>query len=482
MFGMPKMGSVADRRRMAGECGAGPARRFKRSSSVLFLALCLAGSFDCAYGRDYEIRNVTVVDGTGKPPRPHMSVNIKDERIESIVPARTGATQATIIDGAGKFLIPGLWDMHVHLSDIDEVGIPILPTYGVTSVRDMGGDIERIKKWREKIASKQMIGPRIKFCGPMLEGSWEQKQGERTDHWAVATPEAARETVAKLAKAGVDCIKMRSYKSPESYFALADESKKAGVPLVGHAPWGVEALRASDAGQRSFEHGFYPWPWADLPDEQKHAIEDKFRINGTTLVPTLIAWQTFLLPEAVIDSVVHDVEGKSDPRLRQVSPALRKNWTSGEADVKKMVGGDQALPGWNKAMNAMYDQIRDMHERGVAVMAGTDTGTTLVYPGAALHQELKLLVAKCHFTPSDALLTATIMPAKFFKMEDQLGTIEAGKLADLVLLGQDPLADIGNLRLIEGVMLNGQWLDRQMLSDISKRTESKIHDAYSEKH
>jgi len=112
-------------------------------------------------------------------------------------------------------------------------------------------------------------------------------------------------------------------------------------------------------------------------------------------------------------------------------------------------------------------------------MAGTDTGTTLVYPGASLHQELKLLVTKCHFTPADALLAATIVPAKFFKMEEQLGTVQAGKLADLVLLGKDPLADIGNLRMIEGVMLNGQWLDRDQLTNATKRAESQIRAAYS---
>ena len=156
MSGIPTMTIVAGSCiASGGVSGQLPARRFFRSRSILLLALGLAGAFGCAYGREYEIRNVTVIDATGKPARAHMSVNIKDERIESIVPARSGSTHATIIDGAGKFLIPGLWDMHVHLSDIDDVGIPILPTYGVTSVRDMGGDIDRIKKWRAQIASKQ---------------------------------------------------------------------------------------------------------------------------------------------------------------------------------------------------------------------------------------------------------------------------------------------------------------------------------------
>lgn len=446
----------------------------------LVLIVFTSWSVNVALGQDYEIRDVTLIDGTGKVPLTHVSVYVKGNSVQAIQPsaAKPNRTAITVIDGTGKFLIPGLWDMHVHLSDIDEAGIPILVTYGITSVRDMGGDIERIKGWRQKIDSGTMVGPRVKFCGPMLEGEWTQKEGERTDHWAVPTSESARTTIDKLAKAGVDCIKMRTYKSLETYFALAEATKKAGIPLVGHAPWGIDPIQASDAGQRSFEHAFYPWPWEKLSAQEKRKVEDKFRTNGSALVPTLIAWQTFLTPEESIDATIHDVEGKTNPRERQVSPALRKNWESGAVDVKKMVGGNQDLPGWNKAMNQLYAQIGEMHAEGVTVMAGTDTGATMVFPGSGLLQELKLLVDKCQFTPKEALSTATIIPAKFFGIEDRLGTLETGKLADMVLLNEDPLADIANLRSIEGVMLNGRWLDQQKLAEINQRAENEIRKSY----
>lgn len=130
--------------------------------------------------------------------------------------------------------------------------------------------------------------------------------------------------------------------------------------------------------------------------------------------------------------------------------------------------------GWDSALAQMCLEVRELHDQGVGVMAGTDTGATMIYPGSALHQELKLLVKNCHLTPMDALLSASIIPAKFFNMEAQLGTIEAGKIADLVLLSKNPLLDIANIRLIDGVVLNGRWLDRAALDRLTKAAEKQM--------
>lgn len=446
--------------------------------SIIF-AVILATTANAAEVDAHVIRHVTVIDGTGKAAQPNMAVYIRSGRIVSVQPDDGGREQIPgmiTIDGSGKFLIPGLWDAHVHLSDVGVVAIPLLPTYGITSVRDMGGDPDFVRSIRDRIAKADLIGPRVKFCGPMLEGKWDQKPGERTDHWAVSTPADARATVDKLATKGVDCIKMRTYASRDTYFALAAAANEHGLIFVGHAPWGIDPLEASNAGQRSFEHAFYPWPWETVEPQKKEQIENTFRKNGSLVVPTLIAWETFRFDLKTIEAVVNDRAGKSDPRLLQVSPSLRRNWLSGIEERKSQNVGS---PGWNKAIDQVYEQVAEMHDHGVGVMAGTDSGVTLVYPGAALHQELKLLVAKCRFTPMDALLSATIIPAKFFHMESDLGTIQAGKLADLVLLSADPLEDIGNVRKISGVMLAGKWLDRTALDKLRQQTENSISVEYT---
>lgn len=440
---------------------------------IVFACNCLAQVPGAGNGGSYVITDVTLIDGTGKPAKAHMNVTVKNGRIESVTPTtgRKPAKGTRVIPGTGKFLIPGLWDMHVHLVDIDEVAIPALTTYGITSVRDMGGDVDKLKAWRTRTASGDLIGPRIKFCGPMLEGKYEQVPGGRTDHWSIMTPADATTTVNKLADQGVDCIKMRGYASEETYFALGDAARKRGIPFGGHPPYGIDPVKAAASGQASYEHVFYPWPWVSLAKEKKNEIGDMFRKNGTTMVPTLITWETFRLKPDVVGAVVNDIEGKSDARLKLVSPALRKNWTLA---LKDMQGQNIGSPGWNKAIDEVYAQVADLHDRGVAVMAGTDTGVAMTFPGAALHQELQLLVAKCRFTPMDALLSATIVPAKFFKMEDRLGTIEPGKIADLILLSADPLADIANTQKIDGVMLNGRWMDRTALARVRTEVEKNI--------
>lgn len=424
------------------------------------------------------IENVTIIDGTGKPAKSNMRVVVKGNRIESVEPVSPNSkipVGTRLIDGKGKFLIPGLWDTHVHLNDIGEAAIPILPVYGITSVRDMGGDIPKLKNWRSQIENGKMIGPGIKFCGPMLEGNKESILDWRTDHWLVTNPQQARETVTKLANEGVDCIKMRTYANPETYFALAAAAKEHNLRLVGHAPWGIDPIQSSNSGQRSYEHGWYPDPWHTLTPEKKREVTDTFRKNGSLVVPTLIAWETRRFSFETVNTLVNDYEAKSDPRLKLVSASLRKNWLY---DLKDLKGMNIGSPGWNKALDSEFEQIAEMHDNGVGMMVGTDSGAPLVFPGFSVHQELELLVNKCRFTPMDAILAATIIPAKFFGIEDQLGTIEKGKLADMVLLSANPLEEIANTKKIDGVILKGKWLDRKELDKITIKVEKRVAQSY----
>ncbi|HSR98959.1 MAG TPA: amidohydrolase family protein, partial [Kofleriaceae bacterium] len=351
----------------------------------------------------------------------------------------------------------------------------VLVAHGVTSVRDMGGDVVRLRDWRAAIATGQLVGPRIRFCGPMLEGNRDALVPGRADHWVVADPAAADATVDRLAGLGVDCIKIRSIADAPTYRALAAAARRHHLPLVGHSPAGVDPLAASAAGQASFEHGFYPWPWTTLSTVAQHRIADAFRRSGSLVTPTLVAWQPFLAPYPTIQAVLDDTRGTTDPRERTVSAALRRNWISGFADRKKWRGsGPASHAAWVKALDDDYRELRDLHDRGVGLLVGTDTGTTMVYPGAAVHQEMKLFVTRLGLRPIDAIIGATILPAKHFGLEADLGTIEAGKLADLVVLSADPLADIKNIEAIDSVILDGRLFDHAALQRLVGDAERRI--------
>jgi imidazolonepropionase-like amidohydrolase len=419
--------------------------------------------------------DVTVVSNKGDHVQAHMRVVVRGGFIESVGPLASAGSlpsDARVIPGSRRFLMPGLWDAHVHLIDAGAETLPLFLVHGITSVRDCGGPSDSLKAWRDQIATGVRIGPRIKFSGPMLEGRWDPAEhGGRSDHWGIPDADAARRAVDSLARDGVDFIKFRSYADSATYIALADAAHAHHLPLAGHAPWGLDPVVSAKAGQGSYEHAFYPWPWIDLPVARKREVEDAFRSHGSLIVPTLVAWETFRMPIDSIAARAHDTSGTSDARMRQVSPSLRRNWRTG---LEEMRGQKPGTAGWNGALDALCQQVAEMHEGGVGVMAGTDLGCTLVLPGSSLQQELELLVRRCRFTPLDALLSATLIPAKFFGLESSLGAVEPGKDADLVLIEANPLDDIGNIQRIGGVMTHGRWFDAADLRTLERESEQRI--------
>ncbi|HEV7557233.1 MAG TPA: hypothetical protein VGO00_17320, partial [Kofleriaceae bacterium] len=245
------------------------------------------------------ITDVTVIDAK-RGAQHGITVIVRGDTIVAVGPSAATPVPpgARVIDGRGKFLTPGLWDAHVHMVDIDEPAFGALVAHGVTSVRDMGGDLDKLRAWRDRIAAGQLVGPRIRFCGPMLEGTPDALPHGRSDHWLVADPAAATATIDRIAAAGADCIKIRSVANERTFLALAAAARRHHLLLVGHPPGGVDAIVASNAGQASFEHGFYPWPWDSLSADAKKLVATTFRTNGSVVTPTLVAWQPFLLPDA----------------------------------------------------------------------------------------------------------------------------------------------------------------------------------------
>jgi len=377
------------------------------------------------------VTDVTVIDCTGALPKQHSTVVIANGQIAAVGPKDRVSIPAgaQVVDGSGRFLIPGLWDMHGHLTDATEDAFPLLIMNGVTGVRDMGGDLAQLDRWRSEINSGLRVGPHIIRAGPFVDGP---KEGV-TNRLTVRTPEEARRAVHDLKANGVDFIKVHNALPPEAFFALMDEAHKEHIPVAVHLPKNVSSADASDAGVASLEHvetltENALWRKGATAKTIEQGVDEilgpigqdlfqRFVKNGTWYVPTLVAYERgFVLWSDDAESV--------KPRL----DIHEKN----------------------------IEIIRMMHKAGVQVMAGSDFSDWALVPGVDLHNELALLV-EAGFTPMEALQAASLNPAKFLGKTDTYGTIQVGRAADLVLLDMNPLEDISHTRKIHAVVLGGKF-------------------------
>jgi imidazolonepropionase-like amidohydrolase len=441
---------------------------------LVTLALLLAAAAQGAPPRSaLAVTHVTVIDTTGGAAKPDQTVVVAEGRITA-VGAAAGATiptEARVVDGRGRYLIPGLWDMHVHLlwdPAIDTL-FPLCVANGVTGVRDMHTHFpaERVRAWREEVAQGRRVGPRFVWAGPILDGPHPFWPGAI----AVADAEAGRRAVRELKAKGVDFIKVYEGLSREAYFAIADEARRQGLPFVGHVPAAVTPIEASEAGQRSIEHlshlldhcrtdgktsGGPEAMGAAVCDPAKIALHSAiFRKNFTWHCPTLIVAETTAFGRE--DRIA------KDPRRKYLTPLILSR-----------VGFDDSGRDWDATRHYWGEErklMRDLHAAGVELLAGTDAPIVRNVPGFSLHDELKCLV-DAGLTPLEAIRAATLNPARFLGMEKDLGTIEAGKRADLVLLAADPAADIRNVTKIEAVVADGRLYDRAALDRILSDVEA----------
>ena len=440
---------------------------------LLSVAACLAQS---PTSSTLIIHDVTVIDATGAPAKPHQTVIVRGGKIEAIDNSGMGfggKLPGTHVDGTGKFLIPGLWDMHVHMVFGDwfpggkEVTLPLFIANGITGVRDMGGELDVLQQWRKEIAAGTLIGPRIVMSGPMLDGP----KPRFPSSIAIKTPEDGRRAVDDLKRRGADFIKLQSLIPREAVFAIADEAKKQGIPFVGHVPDAVRASEASNAGQKSFEHliGIF---------EGSSPLEDEF-IKGTktekqflatydakraeTLFALLAKNQTWQCPTLVWErggNLIDQTDFAHDTRAKYV-PAYWKDvtWKRFTDEIEHDFNTDD-LATRKAFVEKELEVVNAMHRAGIPFLAGTDTPPGVyIFPGFSLHEELQRFVA-AGFTPMEALQTATLNPAEFLGMDDRLGTIKKDKIADLVLLNANPLDDISNTQKIAAVIVNGRYLSR----------------------
>jgi hypothetical protein len=433
------------------------------------------------------ITHVTVIDVAGGAARNDMSVVVAGERITQIGSSRRVKIPkgARIVDATGKFLIPGLWDMHVHtffgtwVPGGRDVTLPLFVANGITGVRDMGSELDLILAARGEIAEGKLLGPRMVVAGPMLDGPKTQFPASI----AVATPEDGRRAVDMLVGRGVDFIKIQSYVPRDAYFAIADECKRKNIVFVGHVPDAIRASEASNAGQKSFEHliGIFEGS-STVEDELLKGpkgpgkfLETYDASREAALIALLAKNQTWQCPTLYWERgqwLVDVIDVNKDPDAKYAPVFWReKSWPRFTQSIIKDLDTDP-LPVREKFVEHELDIVRKLHAAGIPFLAGTDTPAGVdVIPGFSLHLELQRLV-DAGFTPLEALQTATINPARFLGRTADLGTVEKGKLADLVLLDANPTEDIRNTRKIAGVILDGRYFSRQDLDALLSQAQA----------
>ena len=406
-----------------------PSRVFLGAAAV---AACWAG-LAAQSGQTIVFTDVGVVDVRGGSMRPHQTVVVRNALIERVGPAAetTPPAGARVIDGAGKFLIPGLWDMHVHLNGDGGI-LGLFLANGITGVREMGDSFAPLAEARRLITSGQWDGPRMILSGPMLRGPQSPADKSGGGSRVVRTPDEARQAIEELDALGVDFIKIQDFLSRETFYAIAQAAREHRKKFAGHVPVDVSPVEASDAGEYSIEHfDFLPKPCAGLFKDEEESIK----------------------------AVPQDQCGAA-----AVDAALKRLADNGTWLCPTIAQFQYLSPGhWRAIFSGFKVQVPAIRRAGVRILAGTDWQRSLEMrggpPGVTLHEELEELVA-AGFTPMEALQSATSNAADFLGLSAELGSIEAGKAADLVLLSADPLADIRNTQQIEVVMHDGRLFRR----------------------
>lgn len=356
---------------------------------------------------------------------------------------------ATVVEGRGRFLIPGLTDSHVHLWD-DGAELPLYLAAGVTTIHVLMGWPEQLA-WRSRVQAGQMVGPRLLLSGPLLGGpevSWKQK----------VTPSTAAEGAAAAGeqiRAGYDFIKIYDGLPSEAYGGAVGAARAAGIPVRGHIPESVGLAGVLRAGQ-TIEHVekivYATWPAPHVFDTLRiPLIADSIRRAGVWVTPTLAVHEMFArIASGRFDSLM------ARPEVTLAPGGLLNFWRTVSAQMR----GTRIPPSgtqFNSFVDYQIALARGLHRAGVPFLAGTDLPNGVMVPGFALSDELETLVRDVGLTPFEALQTATINPAILARDSTHSGTIVAGKRADLLLLDADPLADIGAVRRVSGVVAAGWY-------------------------
>jgi imidazolonepropionase-like amidohydrolase len=425
-------------------------------------------------GASLAFTHITVIDATGAPPLDDQTVVIVGERITAV--GSTSQVQipagAQVVDGRGKYLIPGLWDLHVHLEYATDDVLPVFVANGITGIRELHTAMPEIRRLREAGRTGALLVPQIVAAGNMIEDGDLTEFG-MGDRLFVKNAEEARRAVDTLAKLGPDMIKLHHALRREVYFAVLDEATRLGLPVAGHYPVaGVTLREVADAGQRSVEHALFgamPAEVAKLTPPARDALLAHVKERGVEFVPTLIiSAARKRYPESFADALAL---ARRDPRARYISAQLWQTWEE-LLSFEERVTKEGTVGHFDEQADVAFLGV--LHRAGVTILPGTDFLEPFLFPGSSLHEELIELVKQVGLTPHEALQSATRQAAELVGLQDSYGTIQVGKIADVVLVRANPLTAIENTQQIEAVVRAGRLFDRAALDDVLKVAAGRI--------
>lgn len=444
------------------------------------------------------IENIAVIDPEDGL-QSGQTVLIKDGKILKVSPTAELklANKNTIIDGTGKYLIPGLWDAHVHFAYLEEMApvmFDLFLAYGITSVRDTGGEIAFVKAWKDKAKANPTNAPRVMIAGPLLDGMPNVYDGADIGHPPLSvglkTVDDVVNKIEELDAQGVDLLKAYEMLTPEQFAKVTELGQAKGLKVTGHVPLSMDVIQASNAGLNSMEHlrnlelscasnadellaqrkkllemgkddtgailrtrihqTQRPEAFNNFDEGQANKVLQVLAENQTWQIPTLALNTSYVQKPFAQEGWAADFQYLPD--------AIEQRWTEEIEEIKQM----EKTPFLQQQKDYMFDMVGRIYELGIPIMAGTDTPIAYLTPGRSLHEELAVLV-KAGLSPLAALKTATINPALYFNLQTELGRVKKNYWADLLILDANPLEDINNTLKINAVIKQGHYMERSTI-------------------
>jgi len=438
------------------------------------------------------IINVNVVDVENGVVLKNMHVLIKDSLIADVGQKKNLPAADTVIDGKGKYLIPGLWDMHTHVFAPDQV-FPLLVANGITGIRDMFDDIRDVNQWRSRMRKDSLLNIDLFVSGPIVDGPKPFWPGSV----AVGNAEQGRravDSVKNILKA--DFIKVYSFLGRESYFAIAEEARRQNISFAGHVPNAITAIEAAKSGQKSQEHlyglmevasdssdFYFQYQQGKTTDTslKNRDYRKRFLLRTynpkklNSLLKEIKTTDTWISPTLTVNyslAYMNDTALLNSPRMMYMGIFFKDFWDY-RKDFRFKTFSEESFAILKKEFDIKLKIVKAIHDAGIPIIAGTDFPNPHCYPGFSLHDELKWYV-KAGLTPAQALRTATYNPALYFNIQRTHGSVLPGKIAHLVLLSDNPLNDIANTQKIEMVILRGKIYARKDLDQLLIKVKKMV--------